>query len=244
MDRKKVFVCAVFAALVASFALAASARDEDTTEQVDWSEAANYAELMDTFVNSNNVEMATYYDEGQNVLWSQPASMSVEDATAELAKDPEGAMLDSISQWILPTALWLCLDDAGTSCYKWSSGDISFVSVTGNVAKYIASNDNCGVEGIERIWASATSGNVDYCDEPDYIYYRGYYRNEADTNWIVAMDDYSCLTWLGATRYYIDEPDMTGLDYDFGSDRRAVRFRFYSGGDPYYSDLWVRSCNQ
>jgi hypothetical protein len=249
MDRKKVFVCAVFAALVVSFAFAASAQEEDTTEQVDWNDAANYAELMDTFTNSSDVEMATYYVEGQNVLWSQPASMSVEDATAELAKDPEGAGLDSISQWVVPTSLWLCDNNksSDTTCtsgtnYKWGGGDFSLDHVSGLYAYYVADSLDCSYESIERIRSMGSSNVADYChgDDGDY---RGYY-SAVGGGWSSPVDD----DWCGhITTYFYgidDSSHITNRTYDGTSGENVVRFRFWVTAENlyYYTVVSIGTC--
>jgi hypothetical protein len=42
------------------------------------------------------------------ITWIGGGLIERNDGAAALAEDPEGAMLDSISQWVVPTALWLC----------------------------------------------------------------------------------------------------------------------------------------
>jgi len=245
MDRKKVFVCALFGALVVSFAFAASAQDEDTTEQVDWAEAAYYAELMDTFVNGNGVTMDTYYDEGQNVLWSQPASMTVEAATAALAVDPEHAGTLDTFQWVVPTALWLChkdeIDDSSCSDgHKWVGGDFNLVSVVGSVAIYNALETDCLYEDIERVYAAGNSNLADYCDD-NYV---GSYYSHASSTYQPA-DDYWCNYWLGNYRYYLDDSSHVDYyDYDTSESTPPVAgFKYFVRGlGNHYTRIYLARC--
>jgi len=243
MDRKKVFVCAVFAALVVSFAFAASAQDEETTEQVDWADAAYYAELMDTWVNDNGIEMNTYYDDAQNLLWSMPSSLKVEAAAEAFAVGPEHAGTLLITQWIVPTSLWLCIEDEGDdpTCadgYKWGTGDFGLYEVVDKTAVYHALDTGCGYDNIERVYASGTSGPTNYCPNS----FKGYYR---DSYWWFTADDFWCNYWLYTYRYYLD--DSVNIDdfyYDTYGSVRVARFRFVVDSSYYYTEIWLASCIQ
>jgi hypothetical protein len=244
MDRMKTLLCALACALVASFALGASAQDEETSEQVDWAEAAEYAELMDTWVNAKDVEMATYYDEAQNVLWSQPAAMSVEDATAELAEDPEGAMLDSISQWIVPKVLWLCgkdesddsgCDDGDVTNYKWAAGDFSLSEVDDNWAYYNAESMGCSnYTDVERIYTRGTSYVTDYCDGNFYAKY--YVGSSA-----YSPDEDDCYRSLLDYYYYLDDSSHINNRTYSGYGEKVMRYRFLAD-QYYYVVVSIASC--
>jgi opacity protein-like surface antigen len=70
MEKMKLLATLVCAIAVLAFAAPALAQDDEA--EVDWDEAIEFAELTDTYVE-NGVEWETYYDELQNVMWSQPA---------------------------------------------------------------------------------------------------------------------------------------------------------------------------
>jgi hypothetical protein len=202
---------------------------------------------MDTFVNGGGVTMETYYDEGQNVLWSQPASMSVEEATAALAEDPEEAMLDSISQWIVPYGLWLCdnNESADANCtsgtnYKWSGDDISLAGTSEHYAYFYARHLDCAYSSIERVYSVGMSSDTDYCDGGLYL---GSYRTASSPpTWAPAEDD-----WCGsyyATHYYglDDSSHITNRTYDTYDSEYVVRFRFWADSSWHYTIVYLQSC--
>ncbi|MCK9461940.1 MAG: hypothetical protein M0R80_20100 [Proteobacteria bacterium] len=249
MDRMKASVCAAVVAMMMGFVWSASAQEEESTQQVDWEDAAYYAELMDTFVNDDGVLMATYYDEAQNVLWSQPASEPVEAAADVFAQGGEYAMTLDFFQWIVPTSLWLCekdegddanCDDAG-SFFKWSTGDFALVDTSATVAYYDALDTACSYPGIERVRATGSSNLTDYCDSN----YNGYYWNPETDNFYNAYED-SC-SGLGTPtiyRYTLDDSPNVD-DFTYGDSERAARFRFLVPGSTYhYTEIWLASCIQ
>jgi hypothetical protein len=221
----------------------AASETEEMTEQVDWDDAAYYAELMDTFVNDDAVVMDTYYDEGQNVLWSQPASELVEAAADVFPQGAEYAMTLDFFEWIAPTLLWLCHEDEGECIdgHKWSGGDFNLFDTSATVAYYEALDPDCSYTGIERIRAKGSSNFVDYCD----AYYWGYYRNDADTGW-GSTDVRSC-SGIGSPpsyRYTLDDSShVDGYSYTPTGATRVARFRFAVPGAAYhYSEIWLASC--
>ena len=248
MDRKNVFVYATIVALVVSFAGAASAQEEDTTQSVDWEDAAYYGELMDTFVNAKGVEMSTYYDEAQNVLWSQPAAMKMEEAVEALSAGPEKAGTLLITQWVVPMLLWLCdynesadeLCTSGTN-YKWNSaGDFYLDYIAGTTAFYNTDWADCAMSSIERVRAKGGSSTTNYCSAGDSDY-RGYYWTTSAT-WAVADDD-SCYTLSGYYYYNVDDSShITNRTYGGYSATRVVKFRYETGGDIYATEIWLQGC--
>jgi hypothetical protein len=254
MDRKNVFVCVLGVALVLGFAGIASAQEDGTTEQVDWDDAAYYAELMDTFVNGHGVLMDTYYDEGQNVLWSQPASVKVEEAAAALAEGPDHAMALDTFQWVVPKLLWMCNYNAvdnptcniGTN-YKWGATDFVLVTVTGNWA-YFSTDSNlaaCMKYHIERIRSSGTSAGYNYCSGEDDDY-DGYVHDGSGTLILAegATEEW-CTSSMYNYYYYVDISDDLHLDdetYNNWNSIYAARFRYLVSGEYYRTVVSVMGC--
>jgi hypothetical protein len=249
MDGMKMFVGMLVTALALCFAGTASAQDEDTSQQVDWEEAATYAELTDTWVNDSDVEMATYYDEAQNVLWSQPASMSVEEGAAVLTKGPEYAETLLVSTWVLPTVLWLCgkdeaddsgCDDGDVTNYKWGSDDIELEGTYGNLAIYHAAclDPEDGLyQLIQRVYAKGTSYTTDYCEAG----YEGAYHD--GSTWVAAEENWC--TQLTIYNYYLDEStDVDDYEYDVTESTPPVAaFKYPVTGSSYrYSQIFLARC--
>lgn len=254
MGRMKAFVCAAIAALVMvgfvgiAGASDASMEEEAYSVQVDWDDAVEWAELMDTYPNDDDVMIAVYYDEGQNVLWDQPASEPVE-AAAEvfpLGAEKAGALL--FTQRVVPTSLWLCDNDEDddTNCtsgtnYKWGSDEIGLDYVDGVHAYYFASEANgnpCSIDSIERIRSTGSSSTTDYCDG----YYRGKYYDQNAPGFTDA-DDYWCLAILGIYTYGLDESDQVDdYEYDLYGDEDAAQFKYRVGLAYYYSNLKILNC--
>jgi hypothetical protein len=252
MDRKNVFVCVFGMALVLGFAGIASAQDDGTTEQVDWDDAAYYAELMDTFVNGHGVIMNTYYDGGQNVLWSQPASVKVEEATAALAEGPEHAMTLDTFQWVVPTSLWMCHYDAGTNptCnlgtnYKWDSDDFVLVTVTGNWA-YFSTDSNlaaCMKYGIDRIRSSGTSNTYNYCSGEGRDYDGWVYDPAGNIIAAEGATEEWCSNSMYIFYYYVDiSDDLDNETYNNWNSIDAARFRYLVSGEYYRTVVSVMGC--
>jgi hypothetical protein len=241
-----IYVCTLGMALVLGFAGIASAQDE-TTEQVDWEDAATYAELMDEFVSDDDVAMETYYDEAQNVLWSQPAAEPVEAAAEVFAQGAEYAATLDFFQWIVPVVLWLCDNNessdancaSGTN-YKWAEGDFHLLGTAGNTATYAADSQNCTYSSIDRIRVRGSSNYVDYCDD-DFL---GYYSTtEGPWQGDPAYD--SCgQTWYGTSWYELDDsPNINNRTYYTSlSEANVARFRFYVYKSVYYSVIQIRNC--
>ena len=235
------------AAIIAGPSIA-SAQEEGTTEQVNWPAAAEYAELVDTYANDDGVVLNTYWDDVQNILWSQPASLSVEAAAAAFTVGPEHAANLLITQWIVPTSLWLCDNNkvGDTNCaegtnYKWASGEITFSSSLGEYATFVANNDpnTCIMSSIERMRVVGTSSFTDYCD----AYYIGKYYHST-VYW--AAEDNDCDLYKTGYFYWADE--STGLvneTYNCEDPGTPVaRFQFWVSGKTHYSTLVLAGCEQ
>jgi hypothetical protein len=245
MDFRRMLKCALALALVAGFAGRASASqvvaEEETTQVVDWDDAAYYAELMETYVDDNGVWLNVYYDEGQNVLWSQPVDVSLEEAAEALIKGSEHAETLLITQWVVPTVLWLCdyNESADANCtsgtnYKWGSGDFALDHVSGNYAYYTADDPPCEMTSIERVRAKGTSNYSDYCDDN---YLGQYYHNGS---WPTA-EEYSC--YLAYLKFYYDLDESTGLvNETYLSGAYVARFIYYSSGTQYRSYVSIATC--
>ena len=253
MGRMKAFVCAAIAALVMvgfvgiAGASDASMEEEAYSVQVDWDDAVEWAELMDTYLNDDGDVIDVYYDEGQNVLWDQPASEPVE-AAAEvfpLGAEKAGALL--FTQRVVPTSLWLCDNDEDddTNCtsgtnYKWGSDEIGLDYVDGVHAYYFASEANgnpCSIDSIERIRSTGSSSTTDYCDAN----YLGYY-NDLSSGWEPAEDDW-CFALFGQYIYGLDESDaVDDYEYDLYGDVDAALFEYRVGLLTFYSELRVLNC--
>lgn len=234
----------MYASAIATVVLcvgSANASEGESTQQVNWNDAVNFAELSDTFINSDGILMATYYDAGQNVLWSQPASRPVESAADVFPFGAEYASALDSFQWIVPTSLWLCYEDTGTCTTgeKWSSGDFDLSGVDDNYARFVTVDNDCLYEDIERVRATGGSNLTDYCD----AYYCGNYHDHSTNNWDNATSD-----WCGSfTTYYygLDESSaVNGYEYDSSESSVPVaQFQFHVPGAIYfYSEIWLARC--
>ena len=252
MDRKNVFVCAAVVALVMGFAGAASAQEEETTEFVDWNDAVYYAELMDTWVNDDGVEMSTYYDEAQNLLWSQPADLPVDAAAKAFAVGPDYAETLLITQWVVPMLLWLCDNDGhedddpncieGTNFKLSTAGNFHLDSVVGRTAFYHTNSGPCELSSIERLRAKGGSSTTNYCDAEDSDY-TGYYFTTS-SQWALADGD-TCYSFISWYYYMIDDSNhITNRTYGGYSSTRVAKFKYKSGGDFYGTEVWLEGCLQ
>jgi hypothetical protein len=239
--KKVILMCAVLGLLLVSVNASASEDvEEETTQVVDWDDAAYYAELMETYVDDNDVWLNVYYDEGQNVLWSQPVDVSLEEAAEALIKGSEYAETLLITQWVVPTVLWLCDNNessdanctSGTN-FKWGSGDFALDYVSGNYAYYTALDPPCEATSIERVRAKGTSNYSDYCDDAYY----GQYNNGT---WHTA-EDYSC--YLAYLKFYYDLDESSGIsNQTYLSGSYVARFIYYSSGTQYRSYVSLATC--
>jgi hypothetical protein len=250
MDRKNVFVCVLGMALMLGFAGIASAQEEDTTQQVDWDDAVNYAELMDTWVNDDSIEMNTYYDDAQNVLWSQPADLPIEAAAKAFAVGPKYAETLLITQWVVPMSLWLCDNDKDddSSCtsgtnYKWTTaGDFYLVEVISPTAYYVTDYSPCVMSSIERVRSQGGSSTTNYCDDAGSDY-DGYYAHGDGAFHAAAGDEEWCSYPFGYYYYYVDDSDdISGETYTEYNPTNIVKFRYKSGGTFYYTLVTFMGC--
>jgi hypothetical protein len=112
MKKMKMLITLAGALTVLAFSAGAWAQDE---EAVDWDEAIEFAEITDTYVE-NGVTWETYYDELQNVMWSQPADASPEAVLAYHNGDLEKAKdlgLDCNVYWPYPEYLKILVGTSG-----------------------------------------------------------------------------------------------------------------------------------
>jgi hypothetical protein len=100
-------------AILACLGFKASAQDT-TAKAPDLEQAIDNGKLLDTEVDKDGVKWETYYDEEQNVMWSQTAGTPKDVALESMlaggqwmtADDGEGGTLDfCVYQWLAPDTL-------------------------------------------------------------------------------------------------------------------------------------------
>jgi hypothetical protein len=203
MEKMKLLATLVCAFAVLVFANTARAQDDEA--EVDWDEAIEFAEVTDTYVE-NNVEWVTYYDELQNVMWSQPADATPEAVKAYLSGDQETAKdlgLDCTVVWPVPeylkisptagppavvhtyTSFNLVYD--GPVFKRWEAVTWGAYSDVDNYVDGRLYNRTSYCSTYEGYVNDQTSGwigaDVDTCTGTSVFYYRSYHSSTVE-NWV------------------------------------------------------------
>jgi hypothetical protein len=200
--------------LVAAFAVlafASTARAQNDEAEVDWDEAMEFAEVTDTYVE-NNVEWVTYYDELQNVMWSQPKDATPEAVKAYFTGDRETLKdwgLDDLCaiNWPVPNQLKYV---DGSSSWTYYNDDFELYSSSSTVKKWVTDISDLGVDIDTSVTASVRNA-VSYCGD---FHHRIYYPNDGG---YFNPDSSTCGTFLGVTYYSAyDESHIENWTYDPG----------------------------
>ena len=103
MSKPTTIILSALAALTFSTGAWADESDLPETEEVDWEEALEFAELVDWHVE-NGETWVTYHDELQGVMWSQPASTTDRQVLEFFLAEPDerGTLDFCIYQWLVP----------------------------------------------------------------------------------------------------------------------------------------------
>jgi len=242
MDRKKVFVCALFGALVVSFALAASAQDWD--EAVDDTDtpyidaegnfdidmAKEYAEVVDSYVDEKGVAWDVWLDDVGGIMWYETAEMSSAEDGAVSMVDGSGTQLLLVFGDV-PNYLKVWHHAALTGYYTqvynyYATGYIEYWESCGtNCAKWWVWDYAGTPSNVTKIEGRASSFS-DYCDGTNNDYYYG----APDFNWIIADEDSTCWTVGPTLTYYYSRGD--GLPHvEYGPENhRMIRWDYHISG--------------
>jgi hypothetical protein len=224
MKEMKVLITLAGALCVLAFAAGAKAQNE---EAVDWDEAIEFADLVDTDVE-NGTTWETYYDELQNVMWSQPADAPAEAVKAYFSGDQEtlegNGWLDlCIINWPSPDYIIISpksdpLDeDTYTSFAFVTGGDYlkvweavtwgSYDDVDNYVAGRVSNNINYKASYVGYVFDQSIPG-WDYADWDDASGTGPYYY-PANHNSTVEDWEYPNLTSTGVTGHSFYACDAT-----------------------------------
>jgi hypothetical protein len=219
MEKMKLLATLVCAFAVLAFADPALAQNDEA--EVDWDEAIEFAEVTDTYVE-NDVEWVTYYDELQNVMWSQPADATPEAVKAYFTGDRETLKdwgLDDLCliNWPVPNQLKFV---DGASSWTYYNADFSLYA-TGSNYKRWATDIGHGLLDIDTSVTASVRNSYSYCGNyQNRLYYpetTTYYTPESDT----------CGTFLGTTYYSAyDTSEVENWSYTSYGTFYVSRHRF------------------
>jgi hypothetical protein len=228
MKKMKMLIILAGALTVLAFSASAWAQSEDAA--VDWDEAIEFADLIDTHVE-NGATWSTYYDEVQSVMWSQPVNASREALLAYLSGDKTTAKelgLDCVVDWPVPYDLRISpttgQEDVYTSFTLTHSGDYLKRWGTWSQSEY-SSVDNY-VQGKVR-------NSTSYCDT-----YNGWVYDPSIPEWIDAADDESC---YGRIVFYKVYHASTVEDWQYlnNTATQVTGHAFYACGSQRNVVLWL-----
>ena len=236
MDRKKVFVCALFGALVVSFALAASAQgwDEavddtdapyiDAEGNVDYEMAKEYAELVDGYI-VDGVEWDVWLDQVGGLMWVEPK---------------DGASTLDAVQVLFPNYVWVSRYNSTTCYYQdGSSGGVLYydseVSCHGADVcfRWYVCASGCSPNDATRIRGRAHS-DYDYCDQY-YLDYGSWYATPG-ADWDEAGG--TCYGTGSGYAYLIDDDDGFNDTSDYAEGNRMVRWDIEKRGVLYSTRVY------
>lgn len=222
---------AVVGLAVLAFANAALAGDDLAEEAVataDWEDAIEYAGLVGGFKDDDGAEWATYWDEEQGLMWSQPVGAADEDVLDALAAGGSGGSLDWICVVIWPIPFYLAIyDDASNYAEMYySSGDFSYAGGTSTRQTWNGQSSGCfsDVEGYVQSYVRNTTS---YCAS-----YVPQYQDLDVGDWSYEVDDDECYTLSGYTYYEVyEDGDVDGgsvWDYCDYNYTKVARHEFYA----------------
>jgi hypothetical protein len=223
MEKMKLLATLVCAIAVLAFAAPALAQNDEA--EVDWDEAIEFAEVTDTYVE-NNVEWETYYDELQNVMWSQPADATPEAVKAYLSGDQdklEDLGLDweiCIVNWPLPYSMTIDDDHGNSPTFTYNDFYVSYSSSTSKIWTTTISAPWYDVDGSV---ASSVRTTSNYCGNYQNLMFGG------GAGGVFSPDNSNCIGPLFGY-YYLWSSDSSHVEdwyYTYGITWVA-RHRFYA----------------
>lgn len=169
---------------------------------VDWEEAYDYAEVIDTYKEGGE-EWVTLYDKEQGMMWSMPAGTSKEEFLESAGLDEEelGGRA-CILEWPLPHHLRIS-DDSGSQTYYFPT-EFEYITGGANYKKWRVNGDECwsDVDGYVRTYVKSISS---YC-----ALFDGRYWDQEWDLWLPADEDQ--LDCWGSSPYYIRVYEADTID--------------------------------
>ncbi len=214
--------------LLASGAWAGDFEAQEVTENVDWEEAIEWAELVETYERDGRT-WEVYLDEEQALMWEQPTPSDL---------GPGETMEDSRTVYVNPFSLKFCHNANCSSSTGFTSFTYCSACSTRTTRVWYALGGG-SISNVDRIIAYGNSSTTDYCDNDYY----GYYNDLEETSqpyWRLA-DNRDCGYGLLGYWYEIDESgDLSNWTYGFND--YVVRWRYEIGSSTRYTVLkyqWI-----
>jgi hypothetical protein len=238
MEKMKLLATLVCAFAVLVFANTARAQDDEA--EVDWDEAIEFAEVTDTYVE-NNVEWVTYYDELQNVMWSQPADATPEAVKAYLSGDRE-TLKDSglddfcLINWPSPLYMEIRPHYSGATYEFWDFAYLGAGSGGAAYHKVWAGVANGSLYDVDYYIYSVVKNSIDYTDGN----YNGRFWDQGLTpdNWDTTCDNESSDCYSGTCYYYVyEDGDVLDYFYPTWTCKRVARHEVFACDFWRYSEI-------